>query len=309
MASLPSIQMQPDTRSFGSFFIHAQLFIKPKLPPPTTDLTGKVAIVTGSSTGLGFHCCRHLLRLKLSHLILAVRSPTKGETARKLLAQEYPNATIEVYELEMGSYTSIQAFVRRVEERLPRLDIAILNAGIVSPLFELNAETGHENVMQVNYLSTMLLAILLLPILKEKSPAGLSGRLTIVGSGVAYGAKFPNRDEVPLLASFDKKPAGWDNNAATERYWVSKLVGHLFMVELAGYVKAEDVVVNIVDPGLCKGSELNRDTGGVLGVVMRVMKALLGRTMEVGSSTYVDAAVVKGKESHGCFVSDWEVRP
>jgi NAD(P)-dependent dehydrogenase (short-subunit alcohol dehydrogenase family) len=308
MASLSSLQMQPDSRSFGSFFIKAQLFTKPKLPPASTDLTGKVAIVTGASTGLGLHCCQYLLKLKLSHLILAVRSPSKGEDARSKLAQAYPNAKIEVYELEMGSYKSIQEFVRRVE-KLSRLDIAILNAGIVSPNFELNAETGHENVIQINYLSTMLLAILLLPVLKSKSPTGSPGRLTIVGSGVAYGAKFPNRNEVPLLASFDKKPENYDMNAATERYWVTKLLGHFFMVNLARYVKSDDVVVNIVDPGLCKGSELNRETVGVFGGVMKVMKALLGRTMEVGASTYVDAAILKGKESHGSFVSDWELKP
>jgi hypothetical protein len=39
------------------------------------------------------------------------------------------------------------------------------------------------------------------------------------------------------------------------------------------------------------------------------MKSLLGRTLEVGASTYVDAAVVKGKESHGSYIADWEVKP
>jgi NAD(P)-dependent dehydrogenase (short-subunit alcohol dehydrogenase family) len=308
MPPLPSIKMQPDNRSFGSFFLRSQLCSKPKIPPSSTDLTGQVAIVTGASTGLGFHCCRHLLSLKLSHLIIAVRSPSKGEDARSKLGQEYPNAKVEVCELEMGSYESILDFVQRMQQ-LDRLDIAILNAGVVRATFELNAGTGHEDVIQINYLSTMLLAILLLPVLKSKSSAGSPGRLTIVGSGTAYGATFPNRNEVPLLASFDKRPEPYDTNAATERYWVSKLLGHLFMVQLASHVRPDDVVVNIVDPGLCKGSQLNRDTSGVAGTVMSALKMVFGRTMEIGSSTYVDAAVVKGKETHGSFLSEWEIKP
>jgi len=39
------------------------------------------------------------------------------------------------------------------------------------------------------------------------------------------------------------------------------------------------------------------------------VKAVIGRTTEVGSTTYIDAAVVKGKESHGCYIMDWQLRP
>jgi NAD(P)-dependent dehydrogenase (short-subunit alcohol dehydrogenase family) len=307
MPPVSSIQMQPDNRSFGSFFVRSQL-TKSKMLPLSTDLSGRVAIVTGANSGLGFHSCRHLLSFNLSHLIITVRSSSKGEKARSALVQEYPNATIEVWELEMGSYESIQNVIKRAQQ-LSRLDIAILNAGIVKPTFDINASTGHEDVIQVNYLSTMLLAILLLPVLKSKSPAGSPGRLTIVGSGTAYGAAFPNRNEVPLLASFDKQPVPYDMNAATERYWVSKLLGHFFLAQLATYVRPNDVVVNIVDPGLCKGSELNRNTSGVPGAIMSVVKTLVGRTLEVGSNTYVDAAVIKGEESHGSFISDWKIKP
>lgn len=308
MSTLSSIQMKPDHSGVASSFIKSQLFHKIKLPPASTNLSGKVAVVTGGGNGLGFQCCRQLLKLNLSYLIITVRSLRKGEEARAQLLEEHPNAQIDLWELEMGSYGSIQALVRRTEQ-LERLDIAILNAGLVKAEFELNASTGHEETIQINYLSTMLLSILLLPVLKSKSPAGSPGRLTIVGSGTAYFAAFPNRNEVPLLASFDKSPNPDKKALDPERYWVSKLLGHLFMVKLAGYVRAEDVVVNIVEPGLCKGSQLNRESGGAVGAVMWIVKFLLGRTLEVGASTYVDAAVVKGKEAHGSYIADWEIKP
>ncbi|KUJ15198.1 NAD(P)-binding protein [Mollisia scopiformis] len=301
MPPLKSIDLPPYKEGFGTIFLKSQFCGKPKWAPKTTDLSGKVAIITGANTGLGFHSSRQLLSFKLAHLIVAVRSVTKGEEAASKLRKQYPKAKIEVWELEMGSYESIQSFARRAAA-LPRLDIAILNAGLARMEFVTNAKTGHEEVMQINYLSTMLLAILLLPTLKAKSTAG---RLTIVNSGTSYRATFLNRNEIPLLPSFDKV----EGFVPDQRYACSKLLGHLFFVRLVDYISADDVVVNLVDPGLCKGSGLNREAQGVFGVVVAIGERLLGRNLEVGASTYVDAAILKGQESHGCFVMDWDIKP
>ena len=307
MDPLKSIDMPPRTESIARIFLDSQFCAKPQWPPKSTDLSGKTVIVTGGGSGLGFYACKHLLNYKLSHLIMAVRSPSKGEAAAASLRREHPGAKIDVWELEMGSYSSIRAFVRRVEDELPRLDIAILNSGIVSVEFGLNPSTGHENDIQVNYLSTLLLSILLLPSLKEKSPAGSPGRLTIVSSGLAYQSQFANSTSVPLLPSFDTTEImRWDPG---ERYATSKLLQHLVLPKLTAYVNPDDVIVNLVDPGFCKGSGLHRDAHGMIKAILSLMKTITGRTLETGSSTYVDASVIKGKESHGCFVMDWSIKP
>jgi NAD(P)-dependent dehydrogenase (short-subunit alcohol dehydrogenase family) len=305
MASSKSLEMQPNMGSPASMFFKSQLGIKAPKLPKDLNLSGKVAIVTGASTGLGFYCCIHLLSFKLPHVIIAVRSIKKGEDAAFKLRTQFPSAKIEVWELEMSSYVSIQAFVCRVEKDLTRLDIAILNAGLVKQEYNVVESTGHEETIQVNYLSTVLLSILLLPALRTKSPPGVPGRLSIVGSGTALAAKFPNRNEVPLLKSFDNE-AVWDPN---ERYGCSKLLAHYFMAKFANYVNPKNVIVNLVDPGLCKGSGLFRNVTGIQSIIWAIVKSATGRTLEVGSSAYVDAAVVKGKETHGCFVMDWQIRP
>ena len=292
------------TSGITKVFIRSQLLTKPQRAPANTDLSGQVAIVTGASTGLGFKCVEHLLSLKLSHVILAVRSLEKGKAAAKHFLGRYPSAKVEVWELEMTSYPSIQAFSQRVSSELPRLDIAILNAAVIEATYQANKSTGHDRVIQVNYLSTFLLAILLLPSLKTKSP-GKAGRLTIVNSSVALGAKFATRSQRPLLSSFDT-PTAYD---ATNRYNDSKLLGQLFLVKLLPYLRPEDVIVNIVDPGFCKGSELHRTTDGLVAAAVSMTKALTGRTPEAGAWTYIDAAVVKGAESHGCFCMDWKIAP
>lgn len=300
--------MGPPTDGFVKIFIKSQFFTKPiRGAPKGTDLSGQVAIVTGANTGLGFHAARHLLRLKLSHLIMPVRTLSKGQSAAAKLQSEFPSARIDVWSLDMTSYDSILSFVRRVESDLVRLDIAILNAGLAQTNHELVPSTGHEVTVQVNYLSTLLLAILLLPALKSKSPPGVPGRLTIVGSGVAHSATLPNRNKVPLLASFDDtKVVPWD---PMERYPSSKLLLQLFFVRLMEHINADDVIVNMSDPGYCKGSELHRSATGLMGWFLSLTKAISGRTLADGAWTHVDAAVVKGRESHGSFVSDWKIAP
>lgn len=287
-------------------FIKSQFCTKPRKAPAGTSLSGQVAIITGASSGLGLHCAHHFLSLKLSHLILAVRSLEKGEAVARKLRSNYPAARIEVWHLEMSSYSSIQDFCARVEKNLPRLDITILNAGLIQPSFN-TCSTGHEEVIQVNYLSTFLLAILMLPLSKTKSPPGIPGRLTIVSSGTALWAKLPTKDTRPFLASFDDPIAHPYN--PTERYFDSKALGHLFFSKMFGYISPDDVIVNLVEPGMCKGSDLHRFATGAVAFFLETYKSITGRKPEDGAWMYVDAAVVKGRESHGSFCMDWDIHP
>lgn len=292
--------------SFLRSFIKSQFCTKPRKAPSDTNLSGQVAIITGGSSGLGLHCARHFLSLKLSHLILAVRSLEKGEAIAKKLRSDYPAAKIEVWHLEMSSYPSIQEFCIRADDNLSRLDITILNAALIQPSFG-TCSTGHEEVIQVNYLSTFLLAILMLPISKRKSPSGIPGRLTIVSSGTALWAKLSTKDRRPLLASFDNPTAHPYN--PTERYFDSKALGHLFFSNMFNYIDPDDVIINLVEPGMCKGSDLHRFATGAVALFLDTYKSITGRKPEDGAWMYVDAAIVKGKESHGCFCMDWRIHP
>ena len=97
MSAIKSINMKPEKHGFGMIFLKSQFCAKPQLPPSTLDISGKVAIVTGANSGLGFHCCHHLLKFKLPNLILGVRSIKKGEDAAKQLRLAYPESNIDVW--------------------------------------------------------------------------------------------------------------------------------------------------------------------------------------------------------------------
>lgn len=284
-------------------FYKRQFFVTPKVADADShNLQSQTGLVTGSNVGLGYEVSRHPLRLGLSKLILAVRSTERGENARKQLAFTYPSAEILVWEVDLDSYESIQRFVQRCDT-LSRLDFAVLNAGVVKLRYENNPTTNHEETIQVNYLSTCLLASLLLLVVDAKS-SGV-GKITIVGSEVAEWAAFPQKKNDPVLPSLDS-PEGYDPG---ERYYVSKLLPEFYVKKAAKRVDPNRIILNIVNPGFCYGSGLHRELPFPLNLLFGGYKRLVGRTCEVGSRPIVNAAVVQGKGSHGEYFSDNGITP
>lgn len=301
---MASIALQPREISPLGLYFKTQIRTRCVPPPETASFAGHTAMITGSNTGIGLEACRQMLSRDLSRLIMGVRSESRGEVAAASLRASHPVANIEVWRLDMASYESVQEFSQRCAA-LERLDTVILNASVFSSGFRV-CGTGHEEALQVNYLSNALLSILLLPTLRDRSPDGSPGRLTIVSSNMGLTNKFPTRCAVPLLPSFDDEGLCGD---AAERYATTKMLQLMLAERLSSCVSAEDVIVNAVDPGLTAGSGLHRDFSGVASAFFGVAKALTARSVEEAAWIYLDAASVKGAESHGGFVVNWEVHP
>ena len=233
---MPSIDLPPNKDSIPKRVVASQIRTKPRRPPASISFANQTAIITGSNVGIGLECARQMLALGLSHLILAVRRLESGEKMATTLRQKYPKVEIEVWSLDMASYDSVKSFAEKCKT-LSRLDIAILNAGLVKHGFNV-VGTGHEEVFQVNYLSTALLAYLLLPMIKTKRATDQPGRLSIVGSGLGLYSKFSNRNADPLFPSFDDS-TGFDGN---ERYSLTKTLLMMFVLKFSEQVSADEVI-------------------------------------------------------------------
>ncbi|KAJ4292786.1 hypothetical protein N0V90_009449 [Kalmusia sp. IMI 367209] len=298
---MSSITLKPNISRLGVIRMVRQ---RDRPEGPLPSFAGQTVVITGGATGYGLACAKLLPTLGTERLILGVRSVERGETAVEPIRKSYPGFKIEVWELDMLSYQSVQAFAQRCGS-LSRVDAAILNAGvgkIESP------STGHEETMQVNYLSTALLSILLLPILKPKNPSSPPGRLTIVGSSKGYSAAFTERKSKPLIKEFDKEWKGIQ--AGDERYSVSKTLVAIFVHKLSQIVAPSDVIINNFCPGFSANTALSREAKGpIFGLMIGLMQAFMGRTPEQGAWTYIDAVAVKGKESHGSFIFGWQIFP
>lgn len=288
-------------------FFYRQLFVT---PPPIlhrdVDLRGKTAIVTGANGGLGLEIARQLLHLGCK-VILAVRDDAKGESACQQLAHSGPRfaSMIEVWTLDLLSYSSIINFANRAKE-LQHLDVAILNAGVYKT-DEVFSPTGYEQTIQVNYLSTTLLTTLLLSVIASKKTGPEPGRLVVVSSDTAAWARFDEQASDPLLPVFK---TARPNTIGAERYGTSKLLGLLFMAELAKNVPSSAVTISCANPGLCGGdSDLARQFTGTAYYAHKAMCGLLGRTCEIGARTIVHAVTTLGEDAHGQYVEDAKIQP
>ena len=309
-------------------FLYRQFFLTPRaVTKSDRDLTGATGLVTGSNTGLGYHACEQLLSLGLSRLILAVRDTTKGEAARSSLLSNLGQGTktqkpqIEVWELDMMSYESILKFSNRVRDTAGlKVDFAILNAGVVR--FGFGQRGGNEITILTNWLGTALLTTTLRPVLQAQYDEACANGgkqsppqppvLTIVGSDVAQMAAFKEknvaaREHTSVLKQLNE-PKNFDK---VDRYYTSKLLLLMFFqqfCELAGKARNE-VIVNLVTPGLCYGSDLHRSVDGIAGTIFGAFKRIVGRSSNVGARTLVHAAVMIGKESHGKYLMDQRIAP
>lgn len=280
-------------------FIYSQLITS--LPKPTYDYTGKTVIVTGSNVGLGKEAARHFVQLGASTVILAVRSIEKGEAAKRdIETTTRTDNVVKVMQLDMSSYQSVLDFSAKASKELDRIDVALLNAGVARGEWE-TAE-GEESTITINVTSTFLLALSLLPKLKDTAAKhNTRPNLTIVSSEVHGWASFEERKapDGQIFKTLSTKP---DNMSGVmeERYQVSKLLEVLAIRAMAERKSATQipVTINTVTPGLCH-SELARESGWGLAI----LKFFLARSTELGSRNLVHAASL-GPESHGQYVRD-----
>ena len=129
------------------------------------DLTGKTVIVTGGNSGLGFESVK-AFALKGAQVILACRSVTKGEAAKKQIAKFLPMASITVMELDLTELKSIHGFAVKFKQNHKRLDVLLNNAGIMMVPYGLTKD-GFENQLGTNHLGHFALTGLLLEVLKN----------------------------------------------------------------------------------------------------------------------------------------------
>ncbi|KAL2216623.1 putative short-chain dehydrogenase [Thermoascus aurantiacus ATCC 26904] len=240
-------------------------------PCPDADCSGKTVIVTGSNTRLGKEAVRHFVRLKAKKVIVAVLSIAKGEAAKAEIEADTKNpGVIEVWELDYSSYAS-------------KFEI-----------FEDN-----ESTINVNVVSTTLLVLLLLPILRSVAEKHhIVPVIAITCPGVHAYTKFPERNTPNSLATLNNEKTA----NMSDRYPVSKLLQLFAAREIAERTANTNpfVIVNTINPGLCY-TDLARHAEGRTAVILKVGRALLAWTAE-GSRTLVHATIA-GPQSHGIYIN------
>lgn len=277
----------------------------PPKDPKNVSFAGKTIVLTGATSGLGFEAAIKFLNLGVDTLVIGSRSLDHGYAAKtELETRTNRPDVVQVWELEMGNYQSIKRFADRVDTELGQLDIALLNAGLWNRDYAVSPE-GWEETLQVNTLSTTLLAFLLLPKLRDSSSTSTPGHLTVVSSQqfVRVKAASLRTDDALLKHLNDAR-----HFAGPKQYGISKLLLEYMMKTAANRVRNENrtlpVIINTVSPGLCASSLGRTYNRFYERCLVWLLYKLFARTAEQGSRSLV-SATYQGVESHGrCWRSD-----
>ena len=126
---------------------------------------GKRAVVTGANSGIGYLTALELAK-RGATVVMACRSPERGEQALKRLRTAMPGAMVELALLDLGSLCSVQEFARQELANGFRLDLLINNAGVMAPPKRVETADGFELQFGTNVVGHFLLTALLFPALE-----------------------------------------------------------------------------------------------------------------------------------------------
>jgi len=198
-----------------------------------------LAVVTGTSTGIGFHTAGQLA-VKGYDVICACRRPDRANEVLVCLKDWYGHRiSVEFAELDLTSFASVQHFASGLSARHKALDLLVCNAGVNSASVDQDpegqlSEDGIDVLYQTNFLSHLLLVILLLPLLR----AAMSGRVISVTSVVHRGANLADFSSVQRV----REPY-------VSLYGLSKLAQIVTARELHRRFGRQGIAFHSVNPG------------------------------------------------------------
>ncbi|KAL1618113.1 hypothetical protein SLS54_007352 [Diplodia seriata] len=220
----------------------------------TPDLTGRVAVVTGGSAGLGREFCAQLLLHGAAKIYVVARSESRFADARAEWSEKHGlsdsdlTRRVDFIRCDLTDVDAVQRAARVLLDRLDRLDILILNAALpLSADYQLSPQ-GVELQFAGNHLGHFVLTNLLLPLVEKTASEHGQARILTVSSSLHLACQ---ELSLPLLTS----PAPTKSPAALDSFWRyarSKLANILFTRELARRLDnmgLSNVYVNSFFPG------------------------------------------------------------
>jgi NAD(P)-dependent dehydrogenase (short-subunit alcohol dehydrogenase family) len=250
------------------------------------DQTGRVAIVTGSNTGLGYETALGLAA-RGAHVVLAVRDVDKGKAAAARLVGTAPRADVTVQSLDVGSLQSIRAAADELRTAYPRIDLLINNAGVMYPPKTLTAD-GFELQFGTNHLGAFALTGLLLENLLP-----VEGSRVVAVASIAHTQGGIQFDDLQWERRYNRVAA----------YGQSKLSNLLFTYELNRRLAARDELTIAVaaHPGI-SNTELMRHVPGSGLPGVSALAGLVTNSPAMGALATLRAATdpaVRGAEYYG----------
>jgi len=161
---------------------------------------GRVAIVTGSNSGIGFETALQLAKMDMM-VILACRRLDAAEKAREDILKKYSDAQVTPMKVDLSSLRDVRQFAEDFKNRFDRLDLLINNAGIMMSPYKIT-EDGFENQLATNFIGHFALTGLLLQQLLKTPDSRV-----VTLSSLSYKWATINFSDLHFKDGYDKKKA------------------------------------------------------------------------------------------------------
>ena len=194
----------------------------------------KTAVVTGANSGIGLETARGLAAAGY-HVVLVCRNADRAAAARADIDRSLSDASTEIVLADLGLQADVRRAAAEINDRLPRLDVLVNNAGVTLRSRQTTSE-GHDAMLAVNHLGPFLLTNLLLPLLRASAPSRV---VTVASDAHKVGRLHLDDLEATRGYGFFGFP----------RYGETKLMNILFTRELARRLEGSGVTANAVHPG------------------------------------------------------------
>ncbi|KAJ7490134.1 hypothetical protein B0H11DRAFT_2009606 [Mycena galericulata] len=277
----------------------------------SADFQGKTVVITGGNRGIGFEAAKHFAQMNVERLILACRNVDAGNLAVKQISEATGHNSTTCWPLDMGSFTSICTFARRIQDENIHVDILVGNAAIMNSKLS-TTQDNWETMLQVNYLSNVLLTILLLPCLSHPEANSKTARAQVIllsSEAHACVLRLQEADSPGILSKLNDR-VYCSKSVMEQRYFVTKLFILFFSRELARRVRSDTgPIVVSVTPGLCSSDiDIESSTSPLMRHMKRVCMSFIARTVEMGSRTIIHAAAgVEGPSQHGKYLANCRI--
>lgn len=250
------------------------------------DQAGRVHLVTGANSGLGYEMSLALAR-RGAHVIMTARSEARGRAAVAGIRAAVPGASVELRLLDLSDLAEVERFAGRLGEAGTRLDVLVNNAGVMMPPRSLTRQ-GFELQFGVNHLAHFALTGLLL----DRLAAGRDPRVVTVSSDLhRRGAiRFDDLD-------------GGRRYGRVAFYAQSKLANVLFALELDRRLRAAGSPIRslVAHPGYAATRLQRSGPTGVLELFLRLGNRFLAQPAAMGALSQLYAATAPGVQG-GQFI-------
>jgi NAD(P)-dependent dehydrogenase (short-subunit alcohol dehydrogenase family) len=241
--------------------------------------TGKLILITGANSGIGYQAALKLAR-KGAHVLLACRDRQRGEAALTLLNAEAPGTQSEVVILDLASLASVHEFAEKELAQQRPLHLLINNAGVMAPPRRLETADGFELQFGTNVLGHFALTALLLPALQQAAAESEERPRVVTIASIAHKRGHINFDDLQYT----------NNYAPMKTYQQSKLANLMLAFELERRLHAKSIPVMSVaaHPGVAHTALFNK---GDYSAIEKAARTALGHFIELFLNSDAEGAL------------------